>query len=107
MLLLSDFEGVPLSVLEAQRLGVVVIATDVGAVAEIIESGVNGLLVRRETAVGDTVDLLRTLIDFPAIRSAIARAAGAVKEWPQTCAALLQRLDALRSASRKRRESAE
>jgi glycosyltransferase involved in cell wall biosynthesis len=107
MLLLSDFEGVPLSILEAQRLGVVVIATDVGAVSEVIESGVNGLLVRRESAVGDTVDLLRTLIDFPAVRLAIARAAGDVKEWSETCAPLLRRLEALRAAARQRREDAD
>lgn len=41
----SRFEGVPLTILEAQRLGCVVIATDVGAVGEIIEDGVDGYLV--------------------------------------------------------------
>jgi glycosyltransferase involved in cell wall biosynthesis len=41
----SRFEGVPLTVLEAQRFGCVVIATDVGAVAEIIKDGIDGFLV--------------------------------------------------------------
>lgn len=41
----SRFEGVPLTILEAQRMGCAVIATDVGAVAEIIEDGQDGFLV--------------------------------------------------------------
>jgi glycosyltransferase involved in cell wall biosynthesis len=40
----SRFEGVPLTVLEAQRFGCVVVATDVGAVGEIIEDRVDGFL---------------------------------------------------------------
>jgi glycosyltransferase involved in cell wall biosynthesis len=50
----SRFEGVPLTILEAQRFGCVMIATDVGAVSEIIEDGVDGFLVpvdRGESAV--------------------------------------------------------
>jgi glycosyltransferase involved in cell wall biosynthesis len=42
----SRFEGVPLTILEAQRFGCVMIASDVGAVSEIIEDGVDGYLVR-------------------------------------------------------------
>ncbi len=44
LLLPSRFEGVPLTILEAQRLGCVPIATDVGAVAEIIAHGEDGWL---------------------------------------------------------------
>jgi len=44
----SRFEGVPLVVLEAQRMGCAVIATDVGAVAEILDDGVDGVLVRHD-----------------------------------------------------------
>ncbi len=45
LVLPSRFEGVPLTVLEAQRLGCAVIATDVGAVSEIVTHGVDGWLV--------------------------------------------------------------
>ena len=45
MLLPSRFEGVPLIVLEAQRFGCAVVATDVGATCEIIEHGADGFLV--------------------------------------------------------------
>ncbi len=48
VLLPSRFEGVPLTVLEAQRMGCAVIATDVGAVSEIIEDGADGFLVPRD-----------------------------------------------------------
>ncbi|MBR0674525.1 glycosyltransferase family 4 protein, partial [Neoroseomonas soli] len=41
----SRFEGVPLTVLEAQRMGCVPVATDVGAVAEAVAHGADGLLV--------------------------------------------------------------
>ena len=45
VLLPSRFEGVPLIVLEAQRFGCAVVATDVGATAEAIEDGADGFLV--------------------------------------------------------------
>ena len=44
MLLPSHYEGLPLSVLEAQRCGVVVIATDVGAMDEAIQNGTTGFI---------------------------------------------------------------
>jgi glycosyltransferase involved in cell wall biosynthesis len=43
--LLSDFEGMPVSLLEAASAGVPVIANRVGGVPEVIEHKVNGLLV--------------------------------------------------------------
>lgn len=41
----SRFEGVPLTILEAQRFGCVMVATDVGAVSEIIRDRQDGFLV--------------------------------------------------------------
>ncbi|MBU8538436.1 glycosyltransferase [Falsiroseomonas tokyonensis] len=41
----SHFEGVPLTILEAQRFGCVMLATDVGAVAEVVRDRVDGFLV--------------------------------------------------------------
>ena len=103
MVLLSDFEGVPLSILEAQRLGVVVIATDVGAVSEIVSDGRNGFLVQPETAVEQTISLLKLLLDVPALRAKIADAASQVKEWPETTLELMERITDLVNSARATR----
>ena len=44
-LLLSNWEGFPISIIEAMRAGLPVIASDVGGVNEAVIDGVNGYLV--------------------------------------------------------------
>ncbi len=44
-LLASDYEGCPLSVIEAMAAGVPVVATDVGGTADLVENGRTGILV--------------------------------------------------------------
>jgi glycosyltransferase involved in cell wall biosynthesis len=66
VLLPSRFEGVPLIVLEAQRFGCAVVATDVGATAEIIDDGVDGFLVPHdlpEPALADAMAALLLRLD--------------------------------------------
>jgi glycosyltransferase involved in cell wall biosynthesis len=101
MVLLSDYEGVPLSVLEAQRLGVAVIATNVGALSEIISTGKSGFLTERETAIEQTIEFLSLLIEVPALRSEIAAAASQVIEWPEAAAELIDRVTALVESQRR------
>ena len=48
LVLLSRWEGVPLSLLDAMAHGCAVVATDVGAVSELLESGWTGFLVSNE-----------------------------------------------------------
>jgi glycosyltransferase involved in cell wall biosynthesis len=50
LVMLSYYEGLPLTVLEAMRLGVLVIATDVGAVCEVVDHGNTGILLEPEHA---------------------------------------------------------
>ena len=57
VLLASDYEGCPLSVLEAMAAGVPVVATAVGGVPEIVADGETGLLTPR----GDAQALARAL----------------------------------------------
>lgn len=45
LVLPSHFEGLPLSVLEAQRCGVAVVITETGAVREAVEDGITGFVV--------------------------------------------------------------
>ncbi|MFC7554251.1 glycosyltransferase family 4 protein [Pseudoroseomonas wenyumeiae] len=59
----SRFEGVPLTILEAQRMGCAVIATDVGAVAEIITDGEDGFLVTADTSEREVVDAFIRILD--------------------------------------------
>ena len=78
VILPSRFEGVPLTVLEAQRMGCAVVATDTGALREIVVDGVDGLLVPREEDVeaGFAAALHRLAAD-PALRMALGHAGAA------------------------------
>lgn len=67
----------PLKPFEALAMGKAVVASDVAALAEIIEPGVNGLLHRK----GDTEDLVRhleVLLEDPSLRAKLARQG---REW--------------------------
>ena len=64
----SDYEGLPLSVLEAMRTGLPVVATDVGGVSEAVIDSETGFLVPR----GDAEALrskIQQLIDDPLLRT--------------------------------------
>jgi len=56
----SDWEGNPLTIMEAMAAGKPVISTAVGGVPELIESGINGLLVRP----GRVEELSRAMLDL-------------------------------------------
>lgn len=71
--LTSNWEGLPLSILEAMRAGLPVIASNVGGVPEAVEEGVNGFLVPR----GDVLTLserLAGLMENPDLRGAMGQA---------------------------------
>lgn len=81
VLLPSRFEGVPLIVLEAQRFGCAVVATDVGATAEVIEHGADGFLVPHdlpEPAMADAMAALLLRLDSePGLLAGVAARAAA------------------------------
>jgi glycosyltransferase involved in cell wall biosynthesis len=70
----SDFEGTPNAVLEAMAAGLPVVATNVGGIPQVIEHGINGLLVppRDEDALAAA---LRDLLLDPAAARQMGQAA--------------------------------
>jgi glycosyltransferase involved in cell wall biosynthesis len=69
----SRFEGLPLSVLEAMRAGLPVLASDVGGIPELVATDVNGYLFPPGSAL-ELEGLLRRLLDDPALRERLGNA---------------------------------
>jgi glycosyltransferase involved in cell wall biosynthesis len=61
--LISRYEGLPISILEAMRAGLPVVATDTGGVSEAVRHGWNGLLSPRRDPVALRANLERLLGD--------------------------------------------
>jgi glycosyltransferase involved in cell wall biosynthesis len=66
-LLITNWEAFPISILEAMRAGLPVVATDVGGIAEAIEDGRNGLLVPVRGA-KETAHAIERLVRSPELR---------------------------------------
>lgn len=106
VLLPSRWEGSPLIIREAQALGAVPVATDVGAVREMIEHGATGWLVPDDAdaaVAAGCVNALRQLAVDPAARRAMSDAAMAATSgltWAATAKPFVQRITALAAERR-------
>ncbi|WHO39967.1 glycosyltransferase [Sphingobium sp. AP49] len=95
LLLPSLYEGLPLTVLEAMRAGVVPIVTDVGAVREVVTDAANGFILPKEGLEMICLDRIKTLADD---RDLLHRLAGQAyadrssRTWQQATEQLSQRL---------------
>jgi glycosyltransferase involved in cell wall biosynthesis len=69
----THFEAHPISILEAMRAGLPVVATDVGGISESVREGETGLLARHEDVTGIRKALARVIGD-PALRVALGSA---------------------------------
>jgi len=58
----SETEGIPVSIMEAQSYGIPVIATDVGGTSELVVNGENGILLAKDFNAGDLLVALDTVI---------------------------------------------
>jgi glycosyltransferase involved in cell wall biosynthesis len=68
----SKWEGLPVSILEAMRAGLPVVATDVGGVRESVQEGVTGFLCKIHDEEG-LRDRIQTLITLPSLMSQMGR----------------------------------
>lgn len=59
--LISNYEGLPISIIEAMRAGMPIIASDVGGVNELVQDGVNGFLIPRGN-ISELVEKLKYII---------------------------------------------
>jgi len=101
VLIVSRWEGLPLTILEAMRLGVVVCTTAVGAVAEAITHNETGFLLPAKgtgAIAREAVQILQTLCDDHALLLRVSTAAAAAAKgwtWESSARDLLARLDHL------------
>lgn len=90
----ARIEGHPMSLLDARRRGIPIIAADVGGVSEIVEHDVNGILVPPGHVMGLAKAIGRLRDDQPLLRS-MATAAGTMAnaaDDPRAMAAAYERL---------------
>ena len=98
VVLLSGFEGLPLTILEAMRAGAVPVATDVGAVSEVLRDGETGLLLPLEGAAAHCTAALRRLSEDRAALHALSARAHAERagyDWVAATRPLATRLGQL------------
>ncbi|MEM8786994.1 MAG: glycosyltransferase [Pseudomonadota bacterium] len=102
LLMPSRAEGLPLTIMEAQRVGVIPVAADVGAVAEAIRPGETGYLLQSADIVAEAIALLTHLSQDPAAaRAMIAPAAGIPDRWAANAEAFLAALPARTGAGER------
>ncbi|QHQ36627.1 glycosyltransferase [Algicella marina] len=95
LLMPSRDEGLPLTIMEAQRVGVVPIVSNVGAVPEAIRNGETGYIVAADHVVDETVSRLRQLCADRAELARVSRAASAdADNWTVNAKAVIAALQA-------------
>ena len=88
--LISRYEGLPISILEAMCAGLPIVATDTGGVSEAVRNGWNGLLVGR--ARENTLrDALESLLGDPGLRKSFGMHSRALFESAFTAGAMVER----------------
>jgi len=90
----SDYEGMPLSVMEYMAAGKPIVATRVGGVPEIVDDGVEALLVPRRDPQAFAKAVEDLLLD-PVLAADLGRAARARQQRERSLASAVERVEAL------------
>ena len=99
LLLPSYWEGLPLTIIEAMRLGVVMCASDVGAVNEVVEHDVTGLIIPNNVDGSFTemaISAIKSLLTNPQKLQDISAAASqyaSQNSWQQASSSLIEKLE--------------
>ncbi|WP_378944785.1 glycosyltransferase [Paracoccus sp. R86501] len=97
----SYFEGLPLTILEAMRSGVVPVATDAGAVSEVVNHWQNGVVLSQDDTVIEAVKALRRMASDRKLLyrlSTQARQDMQGRDWDSAVAPVMARLAAMMEA---------
>ena len=98
VLLASDYEGAPLSIIEAMAAGVPVVAARVAGIPELVVNGVTGVLV--EPGDGEALaDAIASLLDDPERAAALGRAGRERAQAHYSRDAMIRELTALYDAA--------
>lgn len=76
--LVSDYEGLPMTIIEAMSQGLPVISSNVGGVHEIVQNGVNGFVVPNE--VNDFTDKIKTILENAELYSKMSQSSKSIYE---------------------------
>jgi glycosyltransferase involved in cell wall biosynthesis len=90
LLMPSQHEGLPYTLLEAMALGIPIVAARVGGLAEVIQDGSTGLLVPPQDSAALTRAILR-LYEDPALRSRLGEQARLLQQTRYSLQAMTER----------------
>lgn len=89
--LISNYEGLPISIIEAMRAEMPIIASDVGGVNELVQDGVNGLLIPRGN-IFELVDKLKYILEHKDLIKSMGEASRKIYEEEYTADKMNQKI---------------
>lgn len=89
--LISNYEGLPISIIEAMRAGMPIIASDVGGVNELVQDGVNGFLIPRGN-ISELVEKLKYILDHKELIKFMGEASRKIYEEEYTADRMNQKI---------------
>lgn len=89
--LISNYEGLPISIIEAMRARMPIIASDVGGVNELVQDEVNGFLIPRGN-ISELVDKLKYILEHKKLIKSMGEASRKIYEEEYTADRMNQKI---------------